>query len=136
MDLVKEAASFFMGFPRAGFVMVAKSPMVEGNAPGESMDALLEAEVICSWLRKRRHPKMRWSFKESKVVRNSAMAGVAYGGTGGRLVGSRCKALRSRGGRFSFVEAMSSLSDSLKVSVDSVAGSSIGWCSGMGEGGR
>jgi hypothetical protein len=110
--------------------------MVEGNAPVESWDALLEAEVICSWLPKRRQPKMRWSFKESKVVRNSAAAGVEYGGTGGRLVGSRCKALRNRGGRSSFVEVMSSLSDSLKVSVDSVAGSSIGWCSGMGEGGR
>eukprot|EP00804_Cyclotella_cryptica_P016061 CCRYP_004203-RA/>CCRYP_004203-RA protein AED:0.00 eAED:0.00 QI:80/1/1/1/0/0/2/107/78 len=65
------------GLPRGGLVMVAKSPMVGGKSPVLSSLALREAEVTCSWLRKRRQPKMRCSFRVSKVVRDSVAEGVA-----------------------------------------------------------
>ena len=67
------------------------------------------------------------------MVRDSAAAGVAYGGTGGRLVGSRWSALRRRGGRRRRVDAMSSLSEILKESVGSVEGSSTGVDVGIGS---
>ena len=69
---------------------------------------------------------MRCSLRESEDVRDSAAAGVAYGRTGGRLLGSRWSALISHGGRRSLVDSRSSLSDILMVSVGTVAGSSMG----------
>jgi hypothetical protein len=49
------------------------------------------------WFLKRRQPKIRWSLRESNVVRCSAGPGVCAGGTGGRFDGSLCKEVSTVG---------------------------------------
>ena len=83
-NLSRNCLCFFIGFPFAGFAILAKEPMLDGSRP-ELTKLAFVAAVRCFWFLNCLHPNMRWIFKDSNWVILSHGAGVDDGGIGGRL---------------------------------------------------
>ena len=64
-----------IGFPFAGFAIVAKEPMLDGSRP-EFTKLAFVAAVRCFWFLNFLHPNMHWRFKDSNWVIFSHGAGV------------------------------------------------------------
>ena len=73
-----------IGFPLAGFAIVAKEPMSDGSRL-EFTKLVFVAAVRLFWFLNCLHPNMRWRFKDYKWVLFSHGEDVEDGGIGGRL---------------------------------------------------